>query len=148
MQLFTTAVEEAKELLDRREGREVATTHDPLDFLVARPEYDLTLIEMMAKREVPFQDIFPPLSQEEAVTIDAGAALAAVRARARAPRPPEDTVTLSMTERSAERLVIWCRFALAPVSAQAAMKRRRGARCRTRRARAPHRAARRALKRY
>ena len=32
-QFFRQAVEEAKELLDRREDREPATQHDPLDFL-------------------------------------------------------------------------------------------------------------------
>jgi hypothetical protein len=122
-QSFVRAVEEAKEIQDRRDGVTPATNYDPLDFLVDKIEYDDTQVENMA-----FDERFPPLSADEAKSMTPAEAIALVRQYARNPssfpQPPPGKLPTADQQRAvdaykvAERMIAWSRFALAPLAVQ------------------------------
>jgi hypothetical protein len=108
-EVFRDAVEEAKEVLDRREGKEPATDHDPLDFLREHPEYDASLVAM------EFDEQFPPLSRSAATSMVAVDVIGRVRAQAKDPEGPRDGFEES------ERLLVWFRFHTSPESVRKKM---------------------------
>jgi hypothetical protein len=109
VQAFKRAVEEAVEIRDRRAGQTPRTQHEPLDFLLEKPEYDASLVTMS------FDEMFPPLSDTDAAAADSAAALAALRSQARNPCKEHAAM------REAERLLVWCRFHHAPLSVRKKM---------------------------
>lgn len=102
--VFTDAVEQGKELLDRRAGRKPATSHDPVDFLTERVEYDASLVAM------EFDEQFVPLPDKQAAKMSARDAVEALRACAR--RSDDSGSGLG----AVERLLMWHRFHTAPES--------------------------------
>ena len=102
--VFKRAVEEGRELLDRRQGRAPATRHEPVDFLTERVEYDASLVAM------EFDEQFKPLPDTQAAAMSASGAVAALRACARRP-DAGDSVPGAVGS-----LLMWHRFHTAPES--------------------------------
>lgn len=116
VQVFAEAVEEAREVADRRAGRAPATQHHPMDFLRERPRYDATESGAL----MSLDERFPPLLASEATQLDAAAALASLRQEARKPSGNVAQADTAVPD-TAQRLAVWCRFHLAPRKLQRQM---------------------------
>lgn len=108
-------MEEAVEIVDRRAGRDPATDHDPLDFLMSKPDYDgITETQNFRKHQSDLKDVFPPLSKAQAHALKPIEVLMQLRQRAREPWPDRSVGCEDECEREALRFAVWCQVCMAP----------------------------------